>query len=349
MAKGSQKIVAPSAPASLQGTLRHGATDSTPIEIGLAAAIVAVEKHEPLILLSRGEDDDTPGLPFGTFNPLLHRTFEIGLREWVAEQTRLAIGYVEQLYTFGDRGRHAEPGDVGPHVVSVGYLALTRMGPAMGELPKTASFRPWYNFFPWEDWRSGRPAILDAVVLPALERWANDVAADREHRPRMGVTRRERLRLMFGLEGSVWDEEKVLERFELLYEAGLVVEAARDGREAARVRGKLPALGEPMRFDHRRILATAIGRLRGKLKYRPVVFELLPPTFTLTTLQTTVEAISGRHLHKQNFRRLVEAAALVEPTGDSARTLGRPAALFRFRGEVVQERPAPGLRVGRRT
>ena len=62
-----------------------------------------------------------------------------------------------------------------------------------------------------------------------------------------------------------------------------------------------------MRFDHRRILATAIARLRGKLKYRPVVFELMPREFTLTELQRTVEAISGRRLHKQNFRRLVEA------------------------------------------
>jgi hypothetical protein len=103
-----------------------------------------------------------------------------------------------------------------------------------------------------------------------------------------------------------------------------------------------------MRFDHRRMLATAIGRLRAKLKYRPVIFELMPPTFTLTALQGTVEAISGRHLHKQNFRRLVESGALVEPTGESTRTAGRPAALFRFRREVLQERPAPGLRVGAR-
>jgi hypothetical protein len=71
--------------------------------------------------------------------------------------------------------------------------------------------------------------------------------------------------------------------------------------------------------------------------------------FTLTELQTTVEAISGRHLHKQNFRRLVETGAMVEPTGEtSTATGGRPAALFRFRREVIQERPAPGLRVGGR-
>jgi hypothetical protein len=158
------------------------------------------------------------------------------------------------------------------------------------------------------------------------------------------------LRLCFGAGGSPWDEEKVLDRYELLYEAGLVEEARRDGREAQVSRSKPTPLGEAMRFDHRRILATAIARLRAKLKYRPVVFELMPSEFTLTELQRTVEAISGRHVHKQNFRRLVETAAMVEPTGDtSTATGGRPAALFRFRREVIQERPAPGLRVGGRS
>jgi hypothetical protein len=80
-----------------------------------------------------------------------------------------------------------------------------------------------------------------------------------------------------------------------------------------------------------------------------VVFELMPREFTLTELQRTVEAVSGRHLHKQNFRRLVESAALVEATGElSTATGGRPAALFRFRGEVLAERPAAGLRLGGR-
>ncbi len=73
----------------------------------------------------------------------------------------------------------------------------------------------------------------------------------------------------------------------------------------------------------------------------------MPRAFTLTQLQHTVEAISGRHLHKQNFRRLVEQGKLVEPTGESEKsTGGRPAALFRFRREVQAERPAPGLRLG---
>src|SRR5262249_59760724 len=84
--------------------------------------------------------------------------------------------------------------------------------------------------------------------------------------------RRGGVRSCCALGGSPWDEEKVLDRYELLYEAGLVEEARRDGREAALARQTVPRLGEPMRFDHRRILATAIARLRAKLKYRPVIF-----------------------------------------------------------------------------
>ncbi len=139
----------------------------------------------------------------------------------------------------------------------------------------------------------------------------------------------------------------MLERYELLYEAGLLDEARRDGREAAMSwSGSAPRLGAAMRFDHRRILATAIGRIRAKIKYRPVLFELMADEFTLFELQRTVEAILGPHLHKQNFRRLVESAGLVEPTGEvRAKTGGRPARLYRFRREVLLERPAPGVRI----
>ena len=299
-----------------------------PIAIGLTAAIVSMREGEPMILAARAGDGDT-ALPSGPFNPLDHRTFEIGLRAWVAEQTGARLGYVEQLYTFGDRGRHAREGDRDPHVVSVGYLALTRVA------PEETQFRPWYHFLPWEDFRAGRPAMIEAAIVPHLTPWAQ-----------AGQGRAERVRRLFG--GGP-DEENVLERYELLYEAGLVAEARRDGREAALARNSLPALGAPMRFDHRRILATAMGRLRAKMKYRPVIFELMPECFTLTALQRTAEAISGRQLHKQNFRRLVEASSVAEDTGEKATgTGGRPAALFRFRRDAVLERAAPGLRVGGR-
>jgi hypothetical protein len=320
---------------------------ATAIEIGLNAAIVAVETLAPLILVVGSDGEPRDSLPFGPFDPLHHRTLEIGLRAWVDAQTHLKLGYVEQLYTFGDRGRHAQPFDTDPRVMSVGYLALTRRSPQSDEVLQRfgAGWRPWYEFFPWEDWREGRPELVDGSILPLLEDWcAHQPTTETPSRP---LSRRDRVRLSFGAAGFPWDEERVLDRFELLYEAGLTEEARRDGRPAALSRASLPRLGVPMRHDHRRILATAISRLRGKLKYRPVVFELMPESFTLTELQRTVEAISGRHLHKQNFRRLVEHGQLVEPTGGaSTATGGRPAALFRFRREVLQERPTPGFRLG---
>ena len=237
----------------------------------------------------------------------------------MAEQTALKLGHVEQLYTFGDRGRHTVPGDTGPHLVSVGYLALTRIG---DEVAGGAGARP-------------RPLAALVRLLPVGGLARGTAGGARRGDPagaaplephgaaagtgRAAAARPARaLRLAFGDDGARWDEERVLDRYELLYEAGLVLEAERDGRPVFDRRGDAASPARSMRFDHRRILATAISRLRAKLKYRPVVFELMADAFTLTELQRTVEAISGRHLHKQNFRRLVEGAALVEPTG------GRP-------------------------
>jgi hypothetical protein len=188
----------------------------TGIEIGLSAAIVSVDKDDPKILVASDKaGGPRAGLPFGPFDPLTHHTIEIGLRAWVETQTGLAVGYVEQLYTFGDRGRHARPGDSGPHVVSVGYLALVRMPEAGGAAAAAgAGFEPWYRFFPWEDWQAGRPEILDQSILPLLAEWAARPARDEPVRP---LGRHERLRLCFGVDGSPWDEEKVLDRYELLY------------------------------------------------------------------------------------------------------------------------------------
>jgi hypothetical protein len=305
------------------------------VSIGLSAAIVSVTDEMPSVLAVH-HDGQPNALPFGPFDPHEHRTLESGLRSWVKEQTGLDLGYTEQLYTFGDRGRHLLKRGEGPRVVSVGYLALAR---ASGGAADTLWLN-WYHYFPWEDWRTGKPPIIDEVISEALRGFAAepDSKADR-------LKRRERARLAFGLDNSTWDEERVLERYELLYEAGLVEEAIRDGRMTGL---RCPIrLGAGMLFDHRRILATAISRLRGKMKYRPVVFELLPPAFTLLELQRTVEAISGIRLHKQNFRRLVAEQGLVEGTGKFTRIgRGRPAELFGFRREVLSERQAPGVRLG---
>jgi hypothetical protein len=315
-------------------------TDENVVVVGLTAAIVAVEGNTPCALIVEpppAAKEKALALPSGPFDPHAHRTLESGLRQWVEEQTFLTLGYVEQLYTFGDRGRH----DEALRVLSVGYLALTRQ--AADPRAKGSHWQSWYAHFPWEDWRDGRPALIDDVIAPALDTWV--AAGEPALRPR----RRERIRQCFGLYGAPgWDEERVLERYELLYEAGLVHETVRDRALARRTREVASelSLGRPMIYDHRRILATAMGRLRGKLKYRPVIFELMPEAFTLSDLQHTVDAISGARLHKQNFRRLVENAGLVEETGAyAARAMGRPAKLFQFRREVLSERPAPGVRL----
>ena len=294
--------------------------------------IVAYDGEKPRVLTSRREGG-LLALPFGAFDPSEHRTFELALRGWVKEQTGFQLGYVEQLYTFGDRDREGPeatlldaPQDA--RVVSVGYLALT---PEAERLPEAfeARWRGWYRHFPWEDRRAGHPAIIDEVISPKLSTWAAG-----------NPDRLSRAESAFGLSGNDWPDEAVLERYELLYEAGLVAECARDqGLPLPEVQ-----LGDPMASDHRRILATAMGRLRSKIKYRPVAFELMPERFTLTALQSTVEAILGQKLHKQNFRRALDRTGFVEGTGEmESSTGGRPAELFRFKREALRKTGARGL------
>ncbi len=304
------------------------------VVIGLSAVVLAVRDGQSLVLTVRNSGQPA-GLPFGLFDPDGDRTFELALRAFVTAQTRFDLGYVEQLYTFGDKGRDAplavlEAGDRAARVISVGYLGLTPH--AVETHAPESAWADWLRFFPWEDWREGRPPAL-AAIEPALRIWARGE----------GLLR---ARLLFALDGAPWNEERVLERYELLYEAGLAPEAARDRGEApgAALSALGPALGEPMISDHRRILATALSRLRGKLKYRPVIFEVMPEAFTLSALQKAVEAVAGIRLHKQNFRRALERAELVEGLGRLDQdTGGRPAELFRFRREILGAGPVSGL------
>lgn len=316
------------------------------VVIGLSAVIVSANEDAPFVLVTRANKAAAPSLPFGPFDPAGDRTLELSLRAWVTEQTGFDIGYVEQLYTFGDRGREAPLNDAAERgadrLISIGYLALSPRRDALDR--PDALWRDWYDFFPWEDWRGGRPRIIDSEIAPRLKAWC---AASAEY----GAARRSRARLAFALDGAIWNEERALDRYELLYEAGLAPEAARDrgrfeGRPAAPLAAAAPGLGEPMEADHRRILATALGRLRAKIKYRPVIFELAPPLFTLLHLQRLVEAIAGLDLHKQNFRRLLDRTGLVEGAGAfDASAGGRPAELFRFRREALEARPVGGVHV----
>lgn len=302
-----------------------------------------------------GVDDDVPvvlatddALPHGPLEPA-HRSLQAGVRAWVAEQSAVQLGYVEQLYTFADAGRllgeatSLEPASsdqspsaetvapgrtAAPHeavttgrTVAISYLGLTRA-------TSRAQWMSIYSLFPWED-RRGTDAALDDSLATALQAWAG---VDAEARARVAYT--------FGLDGEPWQPDLVLQRYELLWEAGLVAESAGSAH---------PATGRPMVHDHRRILATGLARLRSTLQYRPLIFELLPEEFTLGHLQATVEALAGRQVHKPNFRRLVlQQAELVEPTGRTSKeTGGRPARLYSYRRAVHAERRHVGTKLPR--
>ncbi len=291
----------------------------------LIAVLVAVTAGQPRFMTIQN-GSTLPSGPFAQND----RSLQSGLRTWVEQQTAHPLGYVEQLYTFADRDRATN----GIRVISISYLALTRESrEGNGE----SGWRDWYSYFPWEDHRSGPPQCYKDIVARLLD-WTKTATAPAQRR-----VRSRRVTVSFGLDGRPWNEELILQRYELLYEAALVAEAPHVRQRGSSAR---PVPGQSMSFDHRRILATGIARLRAKIKYRPVVFELMPPSFTLLQLQRTVEALAGKLVHKQNFRRLIEQQDLVEETGAmAADTGGRPAKLFRFRRDVVDERAVVGTKL----
>lgn len=176
------------------------------VQAELVAVAVGVLDGAPRVLTTSASQLQLPAGPLRED----HRSMQAGLRAWVEEKTGLRLGYVEQLYTFADRDRAGSQ-----RTISVSYLGLTWL--EHGDLERWVS---WYDLFPWEDQRDGG-ALLGALG-PHLRAWAN--AEDSERRE-------VRCRVTFGLDGTDWHPELALQRYEVLYEAGLVPESP-DSREA---------------------------------------------------------------------------------------------------------------------
>lgn len=314
----------------------------------VVAVLIAITDHTARVLTV----DQGKLLPNGPLMPL-HRSLQAGVRQWVEEQTQQPLGYLEQLYTFVDTSRRNIDGHA---LVYVSYLGLVQETQTT-KLQSQALWRDWYDYFPWENHLTGTPDIITRLIVPALLAWA-----DNAHDDAAQYRRRQRIRLCWGVssepidtqkegqsdqsnhhamydncyqsEATEWVAEHVLLRYEMLYEAGLIPEAP------TYQPNKLPIdwsqmIGVPMYYDHRRVIATAISRLRAKIEYQPLIFGLMPDIFTLSQLQQSVEALSGIPLHKQNFRRLLDAQNLVIPTGGSSNAQrGRPAKLYRFRHDI---------------
>ncbi|MDN6275091.1 NUDIX hydrolase [Psychrobacter sp.] len=319
----------------------------------VVAVLVAITNHTARVLTV----DHGRLLPNGPLMPL-HRSLQAGVRQWVEEQTQQPLGYLEQLYTFVDTNRRNIDGHA---LVYVSYLGLVQETQTH-QLQSQAVWRDWYDYFPWENHLNGMPSMIMGFIVPVLLEWAND-AKDSQVQQR----RRQRIGLCWGLSETVlaksgfnktttsstvmvnqagerreWIAEQVLLRYEMLYEAGLIPEAPTyppsylSSRQSAHLPENWSQLiGVPMYYDHRRVIATAISRLRAKIEYRPLIFGLMPEIFTLSQLQQSVEALSGVRLHKQNFRRLLESQNLVMETGESSSAQrGRPAKLYRFRHDI---------------
>ncbi|MBB3107771.1 hypothetical protein FHS24_002303 [Psychrobacter luti] len=326
----------------------------------VVAVLVAITEHTARVLTV----DQGKLLPNGPLMPL-HRSLQAGVRQWVEEQTQQPLGYLEQLYTFVDTNRRNDDGHA---LVYVSYLGLVQETQTQ-QLQSQALWRDWYDYFPWENHLEGRPSIIMDFIVPALLEWANytkDAIVQQRRRQRIGLCWGLNEAFLAGndfgncenrdasidtasddnQDNREWVAEHVLLRYEMLYEAGLIPEAPTyppsysANTQISAQASSLPEnwsqlIGVPMYYDHRRVIATAISRLRAKIEYRPLIFGLMPDVFTLSQLQQSVEALSGVRLHKQNFRRLLDSQNLVMETGQSnTAQRGRPAKLYRFRHDI---------------
>ena len=166
---------------------------------------------------------------------------------------------------------------MGRRAISIGYLGLT---PPRTPRRRAPGWRRLVRILPLGGSRPGR-RLIGGRSRPNLRRLGGAAKRRRE------AQRWRRAAITFGLEAAL-ERGVVLQRYELLYEADSIPEADRETRRRRRA-----IRGRSMIGDHRRILATGIARLRAKIKYRPVVFELMPATFTLLQLQRCVEALAG--------------------------------------------------------
>ena len=128
--------------------------------------------------------------------------------------------------------------------------------------------------------------------------------------------------------------------FALVKLSDFTIKAATDAKDVQWFRvSDLPQLA----FDHAKIISMALQRLKGKVRYQPVGFELLPPQFSLTELQHLYEALLEQKLDKRNFRKKILSLGILRETGKTAKTAHRPAALYEFDGQQYEALKSRGF------
>ncbi len=293
--------------------------------IELTACLLSVDGDEPVVLLDEGCPTKA-SFPSLAFDPDAHECLDSDVHKWVQGSTGLEVGRLEQVHT-ARRSSAADRLDYASSALSIGFLGL--VPPQQRSTAMSGVWSRCLDFMPWEDRRrygglTGHErighALLERLHASTL---VGELAIERRAR---------RIKSAFGLDGAVWDETATLERCALVQSlTETPAEVTVMALDAVPPIDLVP--------DHLQILAAALGRLRARFRVRPIPVDLVPPVFTLLDLQRSAEAILGPSLHKQNFRRYVEGAGVIEATGTMRQqTGGRPAQLFRFRRDGVQER-----------
>jgi hypothetical protein len=289
-----------------------------------------------------------------------------GLRE-VSEETGHSArpAFFETLDTYDENGRdprqfagHFHRGQwvgTGVRIVSKAFIALFAPAshqpttPMPGQDARSASWESVYRYLPWEDLRSsaGRSARRE-IIRQLTDRWVRAAESDGE-----AAQRKRRLETTFASSDlRQWNEERTTERFALLMETGLLTEAHRDqwGEVRPTARRQVLANDEPLAFDHRRMLADALGRLRGKLKYTPSVLgALVGSEIVAPAIHRVCESVAGRPIHMANLRRaLTDTHALLQPIKTiiaGPRPPGRQATRYRWVKDVDLARLDPAMRI----
>lgn len=297
--------------------------------IELTACLLSVEGDEPMVLV----DETTRGearFPSVNFDPGAHEFLDHAVRDWLQDNTGIELGRLEQVHT----ARRSSDGVDGEpcSALSIGFLGL--VPPQHRTTITRGTWRRCLDFMPWEDRRRrGGLTGYERVGHFLLNRLHASTLVGEQSLERQS----RRIRTAFGLETAPWEETGTLERCTLVQ--NIVPQLAEADAIADGDGIVLDAQPKRLSPDHLQILAAAIGRLRARLRVRPIATELVAPVFTLLDLQRSAEAILGPSLHKQNFRRYVEGAGVIEATGTMRQqTGGRPAQLFRFRREGMIER-----------
>lgn len=196
--------------------------------------------------------------------------------------------------------------------------------------------------------------LIQRDIPPFQGRWALpggfvrmdetlDEAARRELTEETGVTRvyLEQLYTFSDLDRDPRERVVSVAYYALVKLSDHRVKAATDAREAAWFSVvDLPSLA----FDHDKVLQAALSRLKGKVVYQPIGFELLPPKFTLSQLQRMYEVIVEKELDKRNFRKKVLSMGLLEELDEVEQDVAhRAARLYRFDKKRYQELTKEGF------